>query len=435
MLLEAFGVKNLRCLTDTGLLPIRPITVLVGKNSSGKSTFLRAFPLLRQSVETLRNSPVLWYGQYVDFGSLSEAASYQLKEPSITLRFKLDAPAELRSVVSGHPIDVAMTLSGGDTPYVSEYEVVSEDREHWHFDQSGNAKKRLVNGRDVPLSAPVSLVSDGFILRTISNGTASGANYKSFPGIQLPAISETVFKVLGPKEGIKSESALTILLADFLVSYTMRDVAYLAPLRVSAQRSYRVQNVAIDEVDPDGSNFAMFLRSLTPEEIESFAAFTRRTLGFEVKAKTEGLHTEIMIREEGAPKFVNLVDVGFGYSEVLPLAAVVWSSCLRENGRTRRASMLALEQPELHLHPAYQSKLADLFAEALPAQTPILVETHSQALVNRLGELIEEGRLQKEDVVVLLFELDPATREASVRESTFDAEGVLTNWPIGFFAP
>src|SRR5262249_49786416 len=59
--LEAFGVKNLRCLTDTGLVPIRPITVLVGRNSSGKSTFLRAFPLLRQSVETERKSPILWY--------------------------------------------------------------------------------------------------------------------------------------------------------------------------------------------------------------------------------------------------------------------------------------------------------------------------------------------------------------------------------------
>jgi len=57
--LEAFGVKNLRCLTGTGLVPIRPVTVLVGRNSSGKSTFLRALPLLRQSVETARNSPIL----------------------------------------------------------------------------------------------------------------------------------------------------------------------------------------------------------------------------------------------------------------------------------------------------------------------------------------------------------------------------------------
>jgi AAA15 family ATPase/GTPase len=57
--LEAFGVKNLRCLIDTGQIPIKPITILVGRNSSGKSTFLRAFPLLRQSVENPRRSPIL----------------------------------------------------------------------------------------------------------------------------------------------------------------------------------------------------------------------------------------------------------------------------------------------------------------------------------------------------------------------------------------
>ncbi|MFS8067021.1 MAG: AAA family ATPase, partial [Byssovorax sp.] len=93
MYLEAFGVKNLRCLTDTGLVPIKPITLLVGKNSSGKSTFLRAFPLLRQSVETARNSPVLWYDErFVDFGSLQAAANNRLSEPSVTFQFRLRLP-------------------------------------------------------------------------------------------------------------------------------------------------------------------------------------------------------------------------------------------------------------------------------------------------------------------------------------------------------
>jgi AAA15 family ATPase/GTPase len=93
MSLEAFGVKNLRCLTDTGLVPIRPLTVPVGRNSSGKSTFLRAFPLLRQSVEAARNSPILWYDErYVDFGSFQKAANNRLSEPAVTFEFKLRLP-------------------------------------------------------------------------------------------------------------------------------------------------------------------------------------------------------------------------------------------------------------------------------------------------------------------------------------------------------
>jgi predicted ATPase len=68
-------------------------------------------------------------------------------------------------------------------------------------------------------------------------------------------------------------------------------------------------------------------------------------------------------------------------------------------------------------------------------ETPmLLVETHSDALLSRLGELIELGKLDPKDVLVLLFEQDAVTRGTTVRQSTFSAEGTLENWPIGFFA-
>lgn len=50
--MDSIRVKNIRCLVDTGDIPIKPLTILVGANSTGKSTFLRLFLLLRQSVET-----------------------------------------------------------------------------------------------------------------------------------------------------------------------------------------------------------------------------------------------------------------------------------------------------------------------------------------------------------------------------------------------
>src|SRR5215813_10678011 len=107
MSLEAFGVKNLRCLTDTGLIALKPITVLVGRNSSGKSTFLRAFPLLRQSVETARNSPILWYHErYVDFGSLKDAANDRLSEPSVTFRLLVRLPKTAWVAIDEPAMDV-----------------------------------------------------------------------------------------------------------------------------------------------------------------------------------------------------------------------------------------------------------------------------------------------------------------------------------------
>ena len=77
--LKAIRLKNLRSLKDTGDIELKPITILVGKNSVGKSTFLRTFPLLRQSCEKETRAPILWYGNLVDFGDFGTALNKKTK--------------------------------------------------------------------------------------------------------------------------------------------------------------------------------------------------------------------------------------------------------------------------------------------------------------------------------------------------------------------
>lgn len=95
--IQAIRLKNLRALADTGVINLRPITLLVGKNSAGKSTFARIFPLLRQSSEGKRRAPVLWWGKYVDFGSFREAVRRDCdeKEISISLRISVEVNDDL----------------------------------------------------------------------------------------------------------------------------------------------------------------------------------------------------------------------------------------------------------------------------------------------------------------------------------------------------
>jgi hypothetical protein len=229
---------------------------------------------------------------------------------------------------------------------------------------------------------------------------------------------------------------------DRQVAEFMAGVTYLGPLRSSAERIYRLQELSVDEVDPDGKNLAMFLRSLSPSESASFTAFTRTYLGFESTIRTEGLQAEILVKEPGADRLLNLVDVGFGYTEVLPITATLWSTCVRApNARRRRTSLLAIEQPELHLHPAYQAKLARMIVgahlESRKAQREvrIMVETHSEGLVNGLGELVYEKLINPSDVQIVLFDQNESTRQTSVRFAGYDDEGALRDWPFGFFAP
>ncbi|NLE94606.1 MAG: AAA family ATPase, partial [Dehalococcoidia bacterium] len=99
MRIDSIRIHNLRSFADTQDIKLRAINVLVGVNSSGKSTFLRTFPLLRQSVETITTGPILWYGRYVDFGTFRQAVRTNSKPREITFEFGL----ALKENVSGRP--------------------------------------------------------------------------------------------------------------------------------------------------------------------------------------------------------------------------------------------------------------------------------------------------------------------------------------------
>lgn len=89
--MQSVNIKNLRSLTDTGDVPIKDVNVLVGQNSSGKSTFLRTFLLIRQSILRNTRGPILWYDDsFVDFGSYEESKNrYVSNEEGIQLGFKM----------------------------------------------------------------------------------------------------------------------------------------------------------------------------------------------------------------------------------------------------------------------------------------------------------------------------------------------------------
>lgn len=87
--MESLRIKGLRSLLDTGRIPIKPLTILVGENSSGKSTFVRSFPLLRQSIDAKTKGPILWYGPYVDFGLFEDALSIFAPEKRVSFTFEI----------------------------------------------------------------------------------------------------------------------------------------------------------------------------------------------------------------------------------------------------------------------------------------------------------------------------------------------------------
>lgn len=143
---------------------------------------------------------------------------------------------------------------------------------------------------------------------------------------------------------------------------------------------------------------------------------------------------ELVLVDQRTSTVVTHRDVGIGISQVLPVLVMAYGS---------RGKLLAMEQPEIHLHPALQAELADVFIEAAlgPRQNTFILETHSEHLILRLMRRMRETYQGKRtggllvtpaDVSVLYVEPDGA--RSIIREMPLNELGELVkSWPGGFF--
>jgi predicted ATPase len=183
----------------------------------------------------------------------------------------------------------------------------------------------------------------------------------------------------------------------------------------------------------------MFLRNLTETEKGEFASWTEKNFSFSVSILSSEGHVSLKIKEEGLSE-INLADTGFGFSQILPILTQLWWLGRKSNKATYPITF-AIEQPELHLHPKLQALLGDVFIAAVTAAKQsgldlrLIIETHSETLINRLGHRIANNQCSKEDINVVLFDKKKSGEAVTIRTASYDEEGFLTNWPLGFFEP
>jgi len=241
-------------------------------------------------------------------------------------------------------------------------------------------------------------------------------------------------------------------------------VHYFQPVRASVERDYLSRDVPVSRVDSQGVNVAMVLASMELSDLQKFRVWMQKYFGFEVFPQSvgDGVRVALRMRESNSPMEFNLADMGFGFSQMLPFLVQIWSLVEGIARRPRYSQdtffdpvvplsgrtidyLITIEQPELHLHPALQARLVDLFVSVaqisrenkLPVR--FMLETHSQTFLERIGQLIEQKALDKRDVQVLLFEREHEhdgknLSTATVRTVQYDDEGVLQDWPFGFLA-
>lgn len=517
-MLQSIRLRNLRSFAnddDAPYIDLKPLTVLIGKNSSGKSSFLRSLPLLRQSVEANTTGPILWYSSYVDFGAFSEALNNESGEKEIYFDFKIEANPNSRVRYNLYSqrfrpkitdveklcinIEVGVTEVSNKTVlkelsieyYSQKYKFIFHDNHkcelyiNGSIDQISDELVYLTHNEFLPVIGTSSTKSDyrnfneygidAFFNEILHSklkkyfGNTSDATIKeglSRIGIHnrksTKIILKQIFKLnkTFTKQLAKNENEICNIVYNFSLSSnlnnildkinneiedTFKGVKYIAPLRSTAERFYRHQDLQVKEIDHTGSNLAMLLKSFSKKQNDDFTKWTSNNFGFIVRVEEKGLHYALKIKTENDTKEYNINDMGFGFSQILPIVASIWIETSKHTsrgkiGRSRSSIIFAIEQPELHLHPEYQARLSKMFVSVVNVAKEnnvslrIIFETHSQTMIDTLGDCIENNKLNADDVNIVLFEKERDKNNTIIQFSNFNSEGFLESWPIGFFS-
>ena len=225
------------------------------------------------------------------------------------------------------------------------------------------------------------------------------------------------------------------------------NTTHVGPLRRSPQRTYSASGANSDEQYFRGVNIEQRLLGGPDGEKSPILERTNEWLnetGFDCKLDIDQVDVgdifQLNVIENGMS--VNVADSGFGLSQSLPiLIECINMSLEKETNNTRRLSsrysrinehyITIIEEPEIHLNPKIESRLADFFLDIHDDNMGILIETHSEHLVNRVQRRIAEGSVKSENITVYFVEKD--ANSTDVREIDMDENGAFNEWPSDFF--
>jgi hypothetical protein len=405
MPLESLAVGSYKCFSQTQRLELRPLTVLLGKNNSGKSTLARLPLVLATGLQTESEAPLELdlLGEEVA-GSFTDLIYGRRPHGSVTFGLTYET-SELG------PVEITAEVQNIDEyqiQVVSRFRLAVAEQEFdlsWDVESDPRAKARSYISRGLRGSQPV-----------------------PFRGL-LPDLTSRVDQTGSPSEKIFSR-ALAIARREWV------GVRYLGPFRVQPQRLYRLPTRAPKNVGTTGEDapgiVADDLFRGTGTFLAQINGYLEENLPgwhFDVEMR-ENLYSIVLVSPDNPGLRVNLADTGTGIAQVLPILV---QRAQDATNPPRETTIEIIEQPELHLHPAAHAAIADLYLAGLAAENcRFLIETHSETFILRLRRRIAEGGLDPAQVRIYFVEHEGSS--ATVRPIKIDALGNVADWPGGVFA-
>ncbi len=408
------------------------VTGFFGTNSAGKSSLLQLLLLLKQTKNATDRGLVLDFGgpsDFVNLGTYSDVVHRHDEETRISWLLDWSLPETMRidqRVASPSPLE----LKGNSLQ--TRCEVGLRLERPWPYELAYR-----FDGVDFILQSQVGS-ENKFKLDT----TASDFRFIRNQGRAWP-LSHPIKTHLFPNE-MRGFYQNADFLRNFELEYErfMDSIYYLGPLREYPQREYgwagsspgdvgqRGERTvdAILAASRDGQSRSLGYR-MRRKKFQEMIAYWLSELGliheFQIEEIVKGtnLYRALVKTTRSSPQTL-LTDVGFGVSQVLPALVLLYY--------VPEGSTVLMEQPEIHLHPAVQSGLADVMLNVAEARNvQIIVESHSEHLMRRLQRRVAEEGASAEDVKLYFVSTSGSRAQAS--DLCLNEWGEIENWPDNFF--
>ncbi|MDD9827666.1 MAG: AAA family ATPase [Deltaproteobacteria bacterium] len=428
-MMKRIVVENFRCFHERQEAVMAPLTLLVGENSTGKTSFLALTRAIREVAfrEVVPNFKQAPY----DLGTFVEIAHNRGGSDGQSSSFEAGfemAPKNAEKTSENFHFQVMFQRQRNGTAPIPVKRRLSQGA-MW-VEEQRNQRRFRVGVRKGKIVQEEKLFPRAYAL----------------PGVDEPGI-DGIFPLHMCVNFISAGgSSVTDEERDRLFSFMInfREMAFEglyagSPVRSKPRRTY---DPSPEIHDPEGAYIPMYLGRVSlrdkdewkklKQDIEQFGRDSE--LFSDISVKTWGTKAsspfKLQIRKLGesgkkamGPKH-NLIDVGYGVSQVLP----VITELLRPNS----PKTFLLQQPEVHLHPRAQAALGSLFCRLAGTGRQLVVETHSDYLLDRVRMDIRDGKseLKPEDVSILYFERKDL--DVEIHSLRLDKEGQIVEAPPSY---
>lgn len=399
--ITAGGYKSI---AEAQSIEVRPLTILAGANSSGKTSFLQPLLLLKQTLDaTYDPGPLLLDGPNVKFTSGEQLLS-KVRRGSAAERLEVGI-----KVGSDHYVKVVLKYERA-----KGFQIEQTATKHHRLEtilRPGMSSSELVE--QLALSP-----SEALGYRVTRNRCFLEVAYEMGPG----------------DKGQKAVLPLSITQATF--GPYIRALIHVPAWRGNPERVYPV--TAVGSAFPgtfEKYTASVVARWQSEQNEERLRALNHQLAGVGLTWKVDAVRasdTQVELRVGRLPRaapessndLVNIADVGFGVSQTLPVLVALLAA--------ERGQAVYIEQPEIHLHPRAQVRLADVLADAAKRGVRVIAETHSSLLLQAVQTLVAKGQLAPELVKLHWFVRSENDGSTQVRSADLDEQGAYGDWPMDF---